>query len=67
MLSSKFKILQQNYDLQVRKECDNSKILVETCLNEHFKDQYVCKPYMDAFEKCVNDFTLKFKRDRKIN
>ena len=44
MLSSKFKILQQNYDLQVRKECDNSKILVETCLNEHTKINMFVNP-----------------------
>ena len=45
MLSTKFEILEKNYDIQVRKECNKSKYLVESCLKEHFDDQYVCKPY----------------------
>lgn len=67
MLSTKFEILEKNYDIQVRKECNKSKHLVELCLQEHFEDQYVCKPYIEAFEKCVTEFTSKFKKDRRIN
>tara|TARA_B100000424_G_C22763686_1_gene411734 strand:+ start:98 stop:301 length:204 start_codon:yes stop_codon:yes gene_type:complete len=67
MLSAKFELLQKNYDIQVRKECNKSKYLLESCFQEHFEDQYVCKPYMEAFEKCIEEFTLKFKKERKIN
>ena len=67
MLSTKLELLQKNYDIQIRNNCDKSKLLLESCLQEHFDDQYACKPYFEAFEKCVNEFTLKFKKDRKIN
>ena len=67
MLSTKLKIIQKNYDMQIKKDCNNSKELVESCLREHFEDQYVCKPYMELFEKCVTDFTSKFKKERRIN
>ena len=66
MLSTKYEILEKTYDKQIRKECDKSKKLVESCFQEHFEDEYACKPFMEAFEKCVNDFTLKFKKTTKI-
>ena len=63
MLSSKFELLQNKYDSQIRKECDNSKYLLESCLKEHFEDHYVCKPYIEAFEKCIGEFTSKIKKN----
>lgn len=67
MISTKFEILQKKYDMQVRKKCNESKYLVESCLQEHFDDQYVCKPYIEIFEKCVTDFTVKFKKETGLN
>ena len=36
MLSSKFELLQKNYDLHVRKECDKSRVFVRIMLSRTF-------------------------------
>ena len=65
MISSKFELLQKSYDKEIRKSCDIYKQQVEKCLIEHFDDQYVCKPYLESFELCIEKFNSKFLKNQR--
>ena len=65
MMSTKFELLQKRYDKEIRKSCNVYKEQLENCLNEHFEDQFVCKPYLDSFETCIEHFNSKFLKNQK--
>ena len=66
MISSKFELLQKQYDVKIRKQCDHFNDEMEKCLKNNFDDHFVCKPILDSFECCIQDFNSKFLKNQKI-
>ena len=61
------KALSYKYDTGIKKECDRFRKELEKCLNENYKDEFVCHYTITAFKDCINAFDKTFREKYNIN
>ena len=64
-MSNLLKTLSKTYDQEIRNKCEEKRLLLIDCLQEHFYDEFTCKILIKEFDKCVSDFDKDFRDKNK--
>ena len=65
-MANLLKSISKSYDQEIRNKCEEKRLLLIDCLQEHFHDEFSCQILINEFNKCINDFDKDFKKKNKM-
>lgn len=56
------KTLNNKYNCEIRKSCQEKKQILEDCMKNSFNDSFICENEIISFQKCIADFDISFRK-----
>lgn len=66
-MANYLKAVRNKYNRDIKNECEKFRKELDKCLDENYKDEFVCHYTITAFKECINTFDKSFRKKYNIN